>query len=180
MQYVLLKNGIIKFHISKQKLWKYRVSNENWYKPRDVRVTINANFLEHPLHIKIVWNVDAIFIAMFHKNQKGWLSAKNIYFHLIQYWCHPFYLTFITLNHSRVTNQFSIIENNLRMDFAACIENVGSFGLYQKLLSFVFVSYTTFSCGANYYTQVKICFLNWLQRRKRFFYYFSSMGSEKN
>ena len=29
-----------------------------------------------------------------------------------------------------------------------------SFGLYQGLLSFVLVTYTTFLCGVNYYTQV--------------------------
>ena len=36
-----------------------------------------------------------------------------------------------------------------------------SFGLYQGLLSFVLVTYTTFLCGVNYYTQVSssICTL---------------------
>ena len=42
----------------------------------------------------------------------------------------------------------------IEMDFGACLENVGSFGTYQKVLSFVFVTFTTFTCGANYYTQV--------------------------
>ena len=31
---------------------------------------------------------------------------------------------------------------------------VGDFGLYQKLLCCIFVFYTTFLCGLNYYTQV--------------------------
>ena len=31
---------------------------------------------------------------------------------------------------------------------------VGDFGLYQKLLCGIFVFYTTFLCGLNYYTQV--------------------------
>ena len=40
------------------------------------------------------------------------------------------------------------------MDIDKCLTSVGSFGLYQKLLSFVLVSYTTFTCGINYYSQV--------------------------
>ena len=40
------------------------------------------------------------------------------------------------------------------MDIDKCLNSVGSFGLYQKLLSFVLVSYTTFTCGLNYYSQV--------------------------
>ena len=40
------------------------------------------------------------------------------------------------------------------MDIDKCLNSVGSFGLYQKLLSFVLVSYTTFTCGINYYSQV--------------------------
>ena len=34
-----------------------------------------------------------------------------------------------------------------------------SFGLYQKLLSFVLVSYTSFLCGVNYYAQVSLRFI---------------------
>jgi len=36
------------------------------------------------------------------------------------------------------------------------LTQVGDFGLYQKLLCGVFVFYTTFLCGLNYYTQVFI------------------------
>ena len=34
------------------------------------------------------------------------------------------------------------------------LTQVGEFGLYQKLLCGIFVFYTTFLCGLNYYTQV--------------------------
>ena len=34
------------------------------------------------------------------------------------------------------------------------LNQVGDFGLYQKLLCGIFVFYTTFLCGLNYYTQV--------------------------
>ena len=34
------------------------------------------------------------------------------------------------------------------------LSQVGDFGLYQKLLCGIFVFYTTFLCGLNYYTQV--------------------------
>ena len=40
------------------------------------------------------------------------------------------------------------------MDIDKCLNSVGSFGVYQKLLSFVLVTYTTFTCGLNYYSQV--------------------------
>ena len=36
------------------------------------------------------------------------------------------------------------------------LSQVGDFGLYQKLLCGIFVFYTTFLCGLNYYTQVTI------------------------
>ena len=36
------------------------------------------------------------------------------------------------------------------------LTKVGDFGLYQKLLCGIFVFYTTFLCGLNYYTQVTI------------------------
>ena len=36
------------------------------------------------------------------------------------------------------------------------LTQVGDFGLYQKLLCGVFVFYTTFLCGLNYYTQVSV------------------------
>ena len=39
------------------------------------------------------------------------------------------------------------------------LNQVGDFGLYQKLLCGIFVFYTTFLCGLNYYTQVDIRFL---------------------
>ena len=42
------------------------------------------------------------------------------------------------------------------MDVEKVLENVGDFGLYQKLLCLVFISYTTFTCGVNYYTQLFI------------------------
>ena len=35
------------------------------------------------------------------------------------------------------------------------LSQVGDFGLYQKLLCGIFVFYTTFLCGLNYYTQVR-------------------------
>ena len=38
------------------------------------------------------------------------------------------------------------------------LSQVGDFGLYQKLLCGIFVFYTTFLCGLNYYTQVDILF----------------------
>ena len=43
---------------------------------------------------------------------------------------------------------------------------VGEFGLYQKLLCGLFVFYTTFLCGLNYYTQVShnwrdVLMINW-------------------
>lgn len=40
------------------------------------------------------------------------------------------------------------------MDVERCLSSIGSFGLYQKLLSFVLVSYTSFLCAFNYYSQV--------------------------
>ena len=36
------------------------------------------------------------------------------------------------------------------------LTQVGDFGLYQKLLCGIFVFYTTFLCGLNYYTQVGV------------------------
>ena len=41
------------------------------------------------------------------------------------------------------------------MDVERCLSSIGSFGLYQKLLSFVLVSYTSFLCAFNYYSQVR-------------------------
>ena len=38
------------------------------------------------------------------------------------------------------------------------LTQVGDFGLYQKLLCGLFVFYTTFLCGLNYYTQVDIVY----------------------
>ena len=40
------------------------------------------------------------------------------------------------------------------MGFDSILNQVGQFGLYQRLLCGLFVFYTTFLCGLNYYTQV--------------------------
>ena len=40
------------------------------------------------------------------------------------------------------------------MAYETVLQKVGDFGLYQKLLCGIFVFYTTFLCGINYYTQV--------------------------
>ena len=40
------------------------------------------------------------------------------------------------------------------MGYDNLLVKAGDFGLYQKLLSGIFVFYTTFLCGLNYYTQV--------------------------
>ena len=40
------------------------------------------------------------------------------------------------------------------MGFDSILSQVGQFGLYQRLLCGLFVFYTTFLCGLNYYTQV--------------------------
>ena len=45
---------------------------------------------------------------------------------------------------------------NSRMEYDKVLEKVGGFGLYQKLLCYVLVFYTTFLCGLNFYTQVRI------------------------
>jgi hypothetical protein len=42
------------------------------------------------------------------------------------------------------------------MGYDNILSKVGDFGLYQKLLCGIFVFYTTFLCGLNYYTQVFI------------------------
>lgn len=42
------------------------------------------------------------------------------------------------------------------MGYDKILLDVGDFGLYQKLLCGIFVFYTTFLCGLNYYTQVFI------------------------
>lgn len=42
------------------------------------------------------------------------------------------------------------------MGYDNILLKVGDFGLYQKLLCVIFVFYTTFLCGLNYYTQVFI------------------------
>ena len=42
------------------------------------------------------------------------------------------------------------------MEVEKVLDIVGEFGLYQKLLCFIFISYTTFICGVNYYTQIFI------------------------
>ena len=34
------------------------------------------------------------------------------------------------------------------------LNKVGAFGIYQKLLCGIFIFYTTFICGVNYYTEV--------------------------
>ena len=39
------------------------------------------------------------------------------------------------------------------MSYHDILVKVGDFGLYQKLLCGVFIFYTTFICGINYYTQ---------------------------
>ena len=44
----------------------------------------------------------------------------------------------------------------MEMDVETVLANVGDFGLYQKLLCLVFISYTTFTCGVTYYTQIFI------------------------
>ena len=41
------------------------------------------------------------------------------------------------------------------MGFDSILSQVGEFGLYQRLLCGLFVFYTTFLCGLNYYTQVR-------------------------
>ena len=43
-----------------------------------------------------------------------------------------------------------------RMEYDKVLEKVGGFGLYQKFLCYVLVFYTTFLCGINFYTQVRI------------------------
>ena len=40
------------------------------------------------------------------------------------------------------------------MSYHDILVKVGDFGLYQKLLCGIFVFYTTFLCGLNFYTQV--------------------------
>lgn len=50
------------------------------------------------------------------------------------------------------------------------LTQVGDFGLYQKLLCGIFVFYTTFLCGLNYYTQVDIGF------KPTILYFLSSPG----
>ena len=40
------------------------------------------------------------------------------------------------------------------MGYDNLLTKAGDFGLYQLLLSSIFVCYTTFLCGLNYYTQV--------------------------
>ena len=50
----------------------------------------------------------------------------------------------------------SLLEDRNEMDVEKVLQNVGEFGLYQKLLCLVFISYTTFICGVNYYTQIFI------------------------
>ena len=42
------------------------------------------------------------------------------------------------------------------MGYDNILTKVGDFGLYQKLLCGIFVFYSTFICGLNYYTQVGI------------------------
>ena len=42
------------------------------------------------------------------------------------------------------------------MGYDNLLSKAGDFGPYQKLLSGIFVFYTTFLCGLNYYTQVMI------------------------
>ena len=42
------------------------------------------------------------------------------------------------------------------MGIDSILGHVGQFGLYQKLLCGLFVFYTTFLCGLNYYTQVSL------------------------
>ena len=44
----------------------------------------------------------------------------------------------------------------MKMDVEMVLANVGDFGLYQKLLCLVFISYTTFTCGVTYCTQIFI------------------------
>ena len=43
------------------------------------------------------------------------------------------------------------------MSYHDILVKVGDFGLYQKLLCGIFVFYTTFLCGLNFYTQVTVC-----------------------
>ena len=42
------------------------------------------------------------------------------------------------------------------MEVEKGLDNVGEFGLYQKLLCLILISYTTFICGVTYYTQILI------------------------
>ena len=44
------------------------------------------------------------------------------------------------------------------MSYHDILVKVGDFGLYQKLLCGIFVFYTTFLCGLNFYTQVTVIF----------------------
>ena len=47
-------------------------------------------------------------------------------------------------------------KESLTMSYHDILVKVGDFGLYQKLLCGIFVFYTTFLCGLNFYTQVSI------------------------
>ena len=51
------------------------------------------------------------------------------------------------------------------MSYHDILVKVGDFGLYQKLLCGIFVFYTTFLCGLNFYTQVLIILSSRNQKR---------------
>ena len=57
------------------------------------------------------------------------------------------------------------------MGYDNLLTKAGDFGLYQLLLSSIFVCYTTFLCGLNYYTQVIFPQLQSIRRIKPFTQY---------
>ena len=65
-----------------------------------------------------------------------------------------FYFSVKTANLSLV-----VWKESLTMSYHDILVKVGDFGLYQKLLCGIFVFYTTFLCGLNFYTQVFITIL---------------------
>ena len=68
-------------------------------------------------------------------------------------------LTFTALPtalHAFVAQAIFCLHRNrkFKMGYDNLLTKAGDFGLYQILLSSIFVCYTTFLCGLNYYTQV--------------------------